>query len=47
MLLIDISTEGKKKGWKKTYIFETCIHRCAFSVTEDYLDLLQLELGRI
>jgi hypothetical protein len=36
---------GKKK--KDTYILETCVDRCAFSVAEDYLDLLQLKVGRI
>jgi hypothetical protein len=32
---------------ENTYVFETCIYRCTFSMTEDHLDLLKLEFGRI
>jgi hypothetical protein len=42
-----IDTVQTDKFLEKTYVFETCIHRCTFSMTENYLDLLQLEFGRI
>ena len=45
MLSMEGSNTVKKK--KDTYILETCVDRCAFSVAEDYLDLLQLKVGRI
>jgi hypothetical protein len=45
MPLIDIFQIGF--FFKNTYILETCVDRCTFSMTEDHLDLLQLEIGRI
>ena len=47
VLLIEVSNTVKKRKKKDTYILETCVDRCAFSVAEDYLDLLQLKVGRI
>lgn len=35
------------KFLKNTYVLETCVDRCTFSMTENDLNLLQLEIGRI